>query len=97
MADAVISCSVFAGHVGTTFALGLPGGGSAPVTLVEASRRRSTDACRSPFSLVFRSTSNDTWPPAQYRLTHPVMGEIEIMLAPFRRVERGMDYTATFD
>lgn len=97
MADAVITCSVFAGHVGTTFSLGLPGGGSAPVTLVEASRQRSTQTSLSPFYLVFRSISDDTWPPAHYHLSHPVMGEIEIMLAPFRRVERGMDYTATFD
>jgi hypothetical protein len=30
-------------------------------------------------------------------MTHPVMGRIDIVLAPFRRVENGVDYVATFD
>ncbi|RZM25671.1 MAG: hypothetical protein EOP67_44480, partial [Sphingomonas sp.] len=71
--------------------------GVAPVILVEASRRRGVEGRRSPFSLVFRSTSAEAWPQSTYHLTHPVMGQLDIMLAPLRRVENGMDYVATFD
>ncbi len=97
MACAMMTCSDFAGHVGTTFTIGLPKTGVAPVILVEASRRRGVEGRRSPFSLVFRSTSAEAWPQSTYHLTHPVMGQLDIMLAPFRRVENGMDYVATFD
>lgn len=97
MTWSAMRCSDFAGHVGTTFTIGLPRTGDAPVTLIEASRRRGTDTGRSPFSLVFRSTSDDTWPQSTYRLTHPVMGRLDIFLAPLRQVENGVDYVATFD
>ncbi len=97
MALAMMTCSDFAGHVGTTFTIGLPKTGVAPLTLVEASRRRGVERGRAPFSLVFRSTSAETWPESTYHLTHPVMGQLDIMLVPLRRVENGMDYVATFD
>lgn len=97
MALAMMTCNDFAGHVGTTFTIGLPTTGLAALTLVEASRRRGVEGRRSPFSLVFRSTSAETWPQSTYHLSHPVMGQLDIPLAPLRRVENGMDYVATFD
>jgi hypothetical protein len=92
-----MTCNEFAGHVGTTFSLGVPHVGIMPLTLVEASRRRGNAGGHVPFSLVFRSSSDETWPHSAYQMTHPVMGKIDIILAPFRRVENGMDYVATFD
>lgn len=97
MTLAALRCSDFAGHVGTTFAIGLPQSGDAPVTLIEASRRRGTDTGHAPFSLVFRSTSSDAWPQSTYQLTHPVMGQLDIFLVPLRQVQNGFDYVATFD
>lgn len=92
-----MTCSDFAGHVGTTFSLGLPRVGLVPLTLVEASRRRGIEGSRAPFSLVFRSSSRDRWPASTYQMTHPVMGKLDIFLAPLRQVENGTDYVATFD
>lgn len=93
----LMTCNDFAGHVGTTFSLGPPRLDGMPLTLVEASRRRGGGIGRAPFSLVFRSSSGETLPQSTYHLTHPVMGKVDIFLVPFRRVENGMDYVATFD
>ncbi|WP_242140383.1 hypothetical protein [Sphingomonas sp. TREG-RG-20F-R18-01] len=97
MAVPLRTCSDFAGHVGTTFTVGMPKLGMVALTLVEASRRRAVDGRASPFSLVFPSSSSETWPQSTYHMTHPVMGQLDIFLAPLRRVENGMDYVATFD
>lgn len=97
MALAMMTCNDFAGHVGTTFTIDLAMIGVAPLTLVEASRRRGVEGRQSPFSLVFRSNSPETWPQSTYRLTHPVLGQLHITLTPLRRVKNGFDYVATFD
>lgn len=52
---------------------------------------------RVPFSLIFRNDNVDGYLPQQiYRLSHPLMGEMDLFLVPLGPHQDGMRYEALF-
>ncbi len=88
----------FAVHVGSVFTLVGAEGTTMPLTLVEAELGRSPAfQDRVPFALLFRSEVQQVVPQGIYRFEHPVMGELEIFIAPVARTATGIDYEAVFN
>lgn len=97
MTLATLTCDDFAAHLGSIFRIEGDDQTFLPVTLVEASPAKYPGEHREPFTLVFRSASDQVLPQHLYAIDHDVIGRLEIFLVPLRRVEAGVEYAATFN
>jgi hypothetical protein len=53
-------------------------------------------SARRPFSLIFQQTQNIYLPQQIYRITHPVLGQLDLFLVPIGPGQGGMRYQAIF-
>ena len=94
-----IACDDFRPHLGTEFEIVSLPDGTLAMTLVEASKsglRAFRSGGRKPFSLIFRAPA-DRWPAqGTHRLSHPVMGALDLFLVPIGPDEGGMRIEAVF-
>ena len=89
----------FAPHLNTAFALQL-GESTVDLMLTEAVKqplRPFPGMVREPFSLYFRSASQEVLPQGTYAFVHDGMGELEIFIAPIGREPEGIVYEAVFN
>jgi hypothetical protein len=87
----------FAPHKGTEFALMGDGGETLAVTLSRAEALTTNrPEGRAPFSLSFTGTPGIVLPQRIYRLSHPVMGTMEIFLVPIGATQEATEYEAVF-
>ena len=89
----------FAGRVGEAFDLSL-GEASTPLTLVQVQPLEPhvyPGMRRSPFSLIFRSSSSVVLPQKNYRLNNATMGALDVFLVPVGREVGGVVYQAVFN
>jgi hypothetical protein len=89
----------FSPHLNTAFALQL-GEATVDLTLTEAIKqplRPFPGMVREPFSLYFRSASQDVLPQGTYAFVHDGMGQLEICIVPIGREPQGIVYEAVFN
>lgn len=90
------SRKAFASAVGSPFRLSLPTG--APVELVLTDLQvLHTDPRFDQFSLTFHAPREVAPEQGLYRLVHPELGAMDILLVPIRRAGTGHDFEAVFN
>lgn len=94
----------FAPHESTTFKLDLGNDETIDLDLIEVKSIKIEDANRDPnlrqepFRLTFRGGPKDAYLQQQiFKLTHEVLGDLEIFLVPIGPDSEGMCYEAIFN
>jgi uncharacterized protein DUF6916 len=94
-----LSFEAFAGQLLQTFSLAI-GESSVDLTLMEAKRQpdRTIAGLRSePFTLYFKSRSQDVLPQQMYDFTNASLGTLSIFIVPVGREPDGVIYEAVFN
>jgi hypothetical protein len=87
----------FVPHVNSIFEIQSEDGNHLPLTLIEVTKPvTSTSGHRAWFSLRFTGTPGSVLPQQIYRLTHAVMGTLDIFLVPIGATPEATKYEAVF-
>lgn len=89
----------FASRVGEGFTLTAPDGATLDLTLAEANpmpQAQSSDARRTPFSLIFHGPREPYAPQGTWQLHNAELGDLELFLVPLGPEHDAMRYEAVF-
>lgn len=95
----ILTLGHFAGCVGQAFDIDM-GASSMPLTLSEARplpEPKMAGLRRSPFSLLFKSSSPVVLPQQIYRMKNATLGALNIFLVPVARDQAGIVYQAVYN
>jgi hypothetical protein len=86
----------FAAALGTTFRASVEGGPDFDLVLAEATRLLLNDV-QDCFSLIFRAPPETESVQRLYRLEHPALGTMHLLLVPVKKDETGLYFEAIFN
>lgn len=99
-----LELDTFSPHESTTFKVDLGNDESLDLDLIEVKsiklhdENRAPEVRQEPFRLTFRGGPKDAYLPQQVcKLTHDVLGDVEIFLVPLGPDSEGMRYEAIFN
>lgn len=95
---ATVTAEDFSPHQDSVFLLEREEGCAAPLRLAEARALKvHRDGRRPPFALLFAGTPGEVLPQGIYRLSHPVLGVLDIFLVPIGATAEETRYEAIFN